>query len=391
MSTEARFEPPDAALAGHRWRRVADGAEPHPPLVAELYRDVLNAAVPAARPPRAVSLGGHLYVREGTTSEPAGDAALGSNADDRWSREWEPRVERLAGELRALDPARIEPGAWDRTLRSLVEAYADVTRGVRAATVQPVLAATAVFVDAYVARFGAPARADACALLEGFPMRGSQREAAVWQLSRLLRSQGSRLSQTFGPTTGQREYRTRLARLLAEFGDTVDGCRQDAPTWADEPAIVTRLIRAAAARPDSESPAAAEERRLARRLALEERLRGAAPAGEAVAGLLEMLPCAQQLRPALDRRDLGCDQRLAAAARSLWLTVARHLEERRRLAATGDVFYLERAELVQALEGGDVPSAAELERRRVRHAGFRSALPPAFVGAAEPAGGSREA
>ena len=387
MSTEVRFELPDLALARHRWRRLgAERAESHPPLVAEMYLEVLNAHVPVAASPRAVSLGGYLYIREDAASDPDGDASDALGAEDRWRREWQPRVERLAGELRALDPAEAEAGGWDRTLQSLVGAYAEVTCGVRISTVQPVVVAATGFIDAYVAHFGEPARADALALLDGFPTRSSELDAAIWQLSRLLRSQGSRLSQTFGPTAGQREYRKRYAKLLAEFGETADGCRQDAPTWSEDASIPTRMIRDASARPDPASPAAEQAGRHARRLALELRLRAAARGEEAVAGLLEMLPSAQQLRIARDRRDTGCDQRLAAAARSMWLAIARQLEAHGRLAATDDVFYLERAELVQALKGGEALSLAELERRRARHAAFRTSVPPALLGAAAPAG-----
>lgn len=383
VTTEARFELPEPALAQHRWRRMsADGAEPHPPLVAELYADAVNAAGAPTEPPRAISLGGYLYLREGAASEPTGDASGASSAEDRWRRAWQPQVERLVAELRALDPSTVEPGAWDATLRAFVEAYGETARGVRVATVDPVVAAAAGFVEAYATQFGEAARADADALLDGFPTRSSEREAAIWQLSRLLRSEGSRVSATFGPTAGQRAYRARLARLLAEFGETVDGCRQDGPTWAEEPSILTQLIRAAATRPDSESPIAAAESDRARRLALEQRLREAAFGDTAVVGLLELLPLAQQLSGALDRRDLGRDQRLAAAARSMWLAIARHLPERGRLAAIDDVFYLERAELAQALEGRAAPSPVVIEARRASHAAFRAAEPPALLGSA---------
>jgi hypothetical protein len=385
VAAEVHFQLPDAALTAHLWRLAGgDPSQPHPPLIAGLYVDVINGPAGEKGVPRAVAVGGNLYLRANAEAlanlANLGDAGHAAGRLDRWRAEWLPQVERLTAGMRDLD-LDDAAGRSSEALRSHIEAWATIASGVRTAVVEPAERDAADLVDAFVAHHGEQRRDDARALLEGFPSRRSGRAIAVWELSRLLRSEGSRLSRTFGPTDGQRDYVRQHARTLEEYGDTTDGWRQDVPTWREDPSMLTECIREAAAWPDEASPAAAEQRRRERRATIEAELGAAAARDEAAARICEMLPAAQQRALVLDARDAACEQ-LVAASRAMWLAVGRHLAERDLLSEVGDVFYLERLEVLAALDDGPAPAAADLALRRVRRAAFAAATPPLVLGAA---------
>lgn len=365
MSTDVSFELPEAALSAHRWRLAyAHDAQSHPPLVAELYADLLGND--------AVAVGGYLYeradVREAGTADTAG-------ALDRLHGEWLPRVEELTSTLGSVNTAQLDGD----TLAGLVEDWSAVVSGLRQDVLDPAERVARRFVDAFAAHFGADRQDDARALIEAIPSRASRRAAVVWELSRLLRSQGSRLSQTFGPTGGQREYMQLREQAQRDFPNAVPGYRQDVPSWSEDHAVVTRAVREAAALPDAASPLDAQQRRLAQRHAAQGQLAASATEPR-VAELMALLPAAQEHALAVDALAEPV-ARLLAAARAMWLGLGSRLEARGTLARAADVFYLQRAELADALEGGDAPATEEVAQRRAHHAAFEEATPPPILGA----------
>ena len=379
MSIEVSFELPDPALASSRWRLACEGiAEAHPPLIAELYADVLGAD--------GLAVGGYVYVRD---EDPAG--GLGEpapNALDRLDAEWRPRVDALAAALDGLDPGAVGEGGWVHALGARIGEWAAITQGLRRDVLDPAERVATAFANEFAAHFGEGRRDDARALVEAIPSRGSRRAIAVWELSRLLRSQGSRLSATFGPTTGQRVYMQQLERARDEFGGAVPGWRQDIPSWREDRAMLTRSIRRSAMLRDGASPIGAHERRAAQREATEAELATSAPAATAAADaaverLQTMLPEARALALALDTLSEPTET-LVAAARAMWLRVGRHLEGRGVLAARADVFYLARSELLAALQDGHAPAPDEIAERRARHAAYEAVEPPVLLGAGEP-------
>ena len=361
MSGEARFALP-GALAARRWR--LEGREAHPPLVAGLL----------AQPPYAVAVGGYVYVRD----DPAA-AAEAASGDSGWREEWLPRIEALIGAFGGLGPDAAPSGRWDEALGERFEAWAAVSRGLRAAVAAPAARALDAFGEAYAARFGEGRRGEARDLAAPLPSRASRRAEAVWELSRLLRSEGSRLSQTFGPTGGQREYLRRFARAAGEFGDAAPGCRQDVAGWREDRALLTRAVREAAALPVAASPLEA------RRAALERRDAFAAEADGALRAL------AEEARRRAGELDALAEhaERLTAAARAAWLRLARPLAARGALPEPAAVFLLDRAGLAAALGGGDAPDADELARRRAALDAYAAAEAPERLGGRRAAGRAR--
>lgn len=365
MSTEVSFELPEGALSAHRWRLACGrDAEPHPPLIAELYADLLGGDT--------VVVGGYMYERADTPASGDTDAP---DALDRLHGEWLPRVEELTSALGEVDPTRLDGDA----LTTLIANWRDVATGLRDEVLDPARGAAGAFVEGFVARFGYDRRPGAQALIEAIPSRASRRAAVVWEMSRLLRSQGSRLSATFGPTGGQREYMQLRQRAQRDFPHAVPGLRHDVPSWSEDHAMVTRAVRDAAAQPDAASPIEAEQRRRAARNAAQAEL--AASATEpAVAVLMALLPAAQEHALALDALAEPA-VRLVAAARVMWLGAGTRLAERGAIADASDVFYLRQTELVAALDGGGGPGSDELRQRRAAHAASEEATPPPTLGA----------
>ncbi|MCY4455574.1 MAG: hypothetical protein OXC56_04580 [Chloroflexi bacterium] len=368
MSVDVSFELADPTLAEHRWRLACErDSQAHPPLVAELYAEIGGDSVEA--------VGGYLYLRAEDSDDDRNDAT--PNDRDRLDEEWLPRMEALATALDGLEPDAVDERGWAVALGVRIDEWAAIAQGVHRDVLGPAGRAAAAFTDAFVAHFGEGRREDAQALIAAPDSRDARRAVALWELSRILRSQGSRLSATFGPTGGQRVYMQGLDRAREEFPDTTPGRRQDVPTWREDRAMVTRSIRAAAMQPDAASPLEAQRRRDA----LETEL-GAATGNGAVEGLRAVLPAARAQALALDALSEPAE-RLVAAARSMWLRIGRHLESRGALAGAGDVFYFTRAELIAALDGGDGPAHDEIAARRTEHAAFEAAVPPAILWSGE--------
>ena len=367
MSSGVSFDLPDPALAVHRWRLACPhDAEAHPPLIAGLYAEIHGAA--------ALAVGGYLYTRDEATGGGADATGEGTGPLDRLYVEWLPRVEALAASLDGIDPAQLGPGM----LAGPIEEWSKLAAGVRDEVLQRAERAATAFVEAFTAHFGEGRDDDARTLIEAIPSRASRRAAVVWEMSRLLRSQGSRLSATFGPTGGQREYWLLRDRAQREFPFRVPGYRQDLPSWSEDHATITRAVRAASALPDEASPITAQQRRLQQRNTAQAELARAAMQPGA-ADLMALLPKAQEQGLAVDAlaEPVG---RLIASARSMWLRAGADLETRGALADGGDVFYLMRSELFAALAAGIGPAPDEIARRRAAHAAFEAATPPSTLG-----------
>lgn len=364
MSTEVSFEPPEAALPAHRWRLACEGdPQSHPPLIAELYADLLGDG--------AAAVGGYLYERADT---PGVETDASSGALDRLHGAWLPRVEALTSTLGAVNATHFDGDALAR----LVDDWRAVVSGLRNEVLDPAERVAERFVDEFASHFGGR-HDDARALIEAIPSRASRRAAVVWEMSRLLRSQGSRLSQTFGPTGGQRAYMQLREHARRDFPHAVPGYRQDVPSWSEDHAMVTRAVREAAALPDAASPVEAQRRRRARRTAAQAEL-AASATDPRVSDLMARLPAAQEHALAVDALAEPV-ARLLAAARAMWLGLGSRLEANGALSGAADVFYLRRAELSTALSGGSGPATSEIARRRAEHAAFEEATPPPILGA----------
>src|SRR5205814_3260263 len=111
------------------------------------------------------------------------------------------------------------------------------------------------------------------------------------------------------------EFQSALAAMLAEFGQTTDMWRRDAPSWEEDPAVPLAIVREYARLPEGQGPRDSAERQRLRREALEAELISEAPE------LLDKLRAGQQFLPCAEDHNFLCDQRTAAASRRRWLNI----------------------------------------------------------------------
>src|SRR3972149_5055267 len=172
----------------------------------------------------------------------------------------------------------------------------------------------------------------------------------------------------------QRFRQAFLARFGQERLDDLEALLMGAPNASVDRAVklweLSRVLRAAPALLDA----------LGRGTDLPGGGRGLGGTDGSAAALVPLMEMAQEFVPNLEDHNYHSDQRISAASRARWLAIGRHLQAKGMRAAPDDVFYLQREELVPALEGQRAPSRAVLAARRRVLAEARATMPPPFLG-----------
>jgi pyruvate,water dikinase len=388
-TADVPFELPDPALAEHAWELNEHMASS----LAPLSGSVAGLGRPQASEdgvPNSVRINGYGYTRAGVTPPFSAETPESADVISGWQDAWLGPVEECASVFEAFDPSTVAPGGWRDTIEDQQKQFMSVFMGVHRATVAPAGAASREFTARYAKRFGEGSEPDSVALLQGVPNETSDRIGALWAASRLARSHPALAEQLSNGTAPQAiegeaadEFRQQIDQLLARFGHTTQSGLEDLPTWNENPTQVAGLILRYAEQGDDAAPVHAEQRTVRRREELEGQLRAAAGEGGEAAALLALLPIAQQLVPATEDHNLLADQRLHSASRTRWLAIGQHLRDAGRVAEAGDAFYFTLDELVDALEGGDAPPAAEIAYRREQQLAWRSVAPPSRLEATE--------
>jgi len=389
MTKDVKFELPDPALEQYTWVLWDEhGPSSRPPLLLGEGPFPGNDPSPL---PRSIIVNGFMYMRDGGGfgfGNPFGmPEAPPRSVEDmrRWRQVWLPEVEKVVVQLESFDPASVPPGAWQRTLAAQSADQMRVFAGVHRTTIFPGHQALQRFRQAFLARFGQERLDDLEALLMGAPNASVDRAVKLWELSRVLRAAPALLDALDRGTDlpeGPRAdaFREGFAGLMAEYGATTNADLEDLPTWREDRSIPMAIIRAYARQPDESGPRAAARRQRERRLQIEAELRELARTDASVAALVPLMEMAQEFVPNLEDHNYHSDQRISAASRARWLAIGRHLRAKGMLAAPDDVFYLQREELVPALEGQREPSKAVLAERRRVLAEARATMPPPFLG-----------
>lgn len=338
--------------------------------------------------PGQLYVNGYAYSRDWQMPPRPGPFDLEALAG--WQERLFPAIEGVRVAFDTFDPASVEAGSWRERLLALDAAFDAVFGRVHMETMAVVLTASSRWMEIHAERFGAERRDDALALLAGFANTSTARTVALWQLSRIARTDEEVRAEVAagrvpsGDSAGARAFREQFASLLERFGDTTTMHLIDLPTWREDAAIPLAMVAAMALEGDERDPGAAEERARARRIELERELSSA--------GLDEdgwnVLQAAQQLAPISEDHNLHCDQALIAASRRRWLQVGEAMRERGLLDAADDVFYLSIDEVVAGLEAGETVAGDLVGRRRERQARWRAVAPPTRLGAG--AGSSAE-
>jgi len=379
---------PDPALEQYTWVYENEhGPASQPPLTRG------SAFGPPADPdslPSRLTINGYSYYRAGPDGEMPAPPALpdlaGLTALETWRTKWLSQVNALFDELCGFEPDDVPAGQWREVLDRQAAEFGRVFAGVHGECVLTSGRLAEDFTDAYCEVFGEERRADAHALLQGFPNRTLDRAIALWGLGRQLRADAPLLAavrddaRAGAPSVGDAGFEGRFAAFLEEFGHTIDQQVADAPTWREDPRPGLDLVLRYAEEPEDAAPERASAEQAARRERLESELRARAEDDERARPLLEALPAAQELLPVREDHNTICDQRLAAASRYRWLSIGRLLTTRGHLEGPDDVFYLTLDELVEALETGSAPAGTVLEDRQRQQAAFRSVQPPPVLG-----------
>ena len=385
MPDAVPFALPAPALEAYTWVYEGEHAPAsQPPLTRNVFG--LDRRT-GSEPPTRLSINGYTYLRADVA--PAFTAPVpddGQTAFARWRDTWFPQVEVLRNDLDTFDPSQVSQPQWGEVIKEQARTFGRVFGGVHSEAVGPSGRVAEAFIERYVEWAGEMRRGDAHALLQGFPNRTLDRAIALWELSRLIRSDPI-LEQALvsWPSTRNlppvlRIFEKEFPAFLTEYGDTLDAFIQDAPTWRENPVVPLTIIRSYARRADDESPTARVAAQRQRREALETELRTAAAESPHAADLTARLPEAQELIRVREDHNFLCDQRLLAASRHRWLTIGEHLITCDTMERADDVFYYELPELVATLEGGPPLPQTEIERRRQLQTAYRAASPTPVLG-----------
>jgi phosphohistidine swiveling domain-containing protein len=389
MSENVRFELPDPRLEEYTWV-LFDEHMPVPasPLIGNHFGSF--GRVQEEFPPRSLQINGLTYMRSDAVPRPEGSTQgqpFPASVEEmrRWRAEWQPEVDRVIAALANFDPATVAPGAWAAILEEQRREYWRVFGAVHRTAVFPAHQVSSRFQQAYVERFGEARREDALALLQGIPNASLERAGMLWALSRIARAHPEVLEALdrgveIPLTPGGQVFHEEIQKLLDRFGSSAEGFVEDRPNWREDPSLPLAMVRAYARLEDGRGPLDMAEQQKQRRERLEAELRALAPKDPEVADLLQLLPLAQEHLPNLEDHNYYTDQCLTAASRARWLNIGRHLQGQRLIDAADDIFFLERSELIETLEGRMTPDKALIEKRRAHLQALRSVAPPPVLG-----------
>ncbi len=181
------------------------------------------------------------------------------------------------------------------------------------------------------------------------------------------------------------EFGRELAELRRRHGHRLAARDLSYPTWGERPELVVDMVRRLAAA----TPATARADVESVLSSVRERLE-TGPLGGIRWRLFELgLHWCQEYYAVRENMRYHADYFLAAF-RSLALAAARVLRDRGALEREGDVFYLTREELLDALRGESPPDLSERAAgRRREYDGFGAAVPPEVIWGDEDGGADR--
>lgn len=300
-------------------------------------------------------------------------AALG--VAERWRSTYRPRSEAITAELRALRPERLEPAeaatAFDRLLELVREQWR-----IHFLTVIPVHAARELLHDAYVERLGKADELEPYRLLEGLPNETLDADEMLWSVARLA------LELDVAEPIAELPADVALVRLrdthhgrtvlgalegyLARFGGRSRLHELSEPRQAEDPALALQSVRLFLEHP-VDLPAERSARRAERDALLAVALERIAD-DEQRAGFAELVGRVSDAVELEETHAYYIDYPGLSATREALLGFGARLVAEGRLEARADVFFVERAELAEALRTPWGPELSPVagERRAAR-------------------------
>jgi pyruvate,water dikinase len=259
-----------------------------------------------------------------------------------------------------------------------------------------VLLSSSAFADLYDKVMQPEEPTEAYRLLQGFPTTSVDAAKGLWALSRLALTtpvlmelfaarKGDELLAALDENEDGREFRRRLDQFLFEYGWRHDAVYDlaDVP-WHEDPAIPLGNIRAMMGLPESEDPELQYQANVAAREELFAKLREKlADDPDTMAKFDELYEAARYSFPLTEDHAFYIDQMYIGVFRRFVLAVGDRLVANGVFDQAGDVFFLYRDEVVDALQNGGDKRALVAERR----ASFERAgnvIPPTPLGTPPP-------
>ena len=223
-------------------------------------------------------------------------------------------------------------------------------------------------------------------LVQGYGNKSVEAGHALWRVSktaaaipavheRILRDESAQnCLAALECEHAARPFLDEFAAFLDEFGWRADLFELSQPTWAEDPTIPLRQLRAYLKLPTYDPIAELEHQAAVREQAISETMKRIAPdAQQHLRAILEVVKDAVRLQ---EDHNYYIDQRCAYAPRRLILAAGRRLFD-----DPADVFYLRSVQLVAALRGEALDMRALAHDGRREMARWAQVTPPPWIGA----------
>jgi len=310
---------------------------------------------------------------------------------DRWYKQYEPEVRSINDETLNGDYSKL----GDRDLSGLLEALTQKRERegeLHFLAVFPAMGAVMLFDQVYRELFSEPRADEHFELLQGFPNKSMEANAAIWRLSQEARklpkvldiingqpahSVHSSLPQVNGGTG----FQAQVHEYLREYGWRAAELDIAEVTWFEDATPVYKLVKEYASQEGYDPDAEFRDQVAARQAREKKLIAKAADRGEM---FRQVLGFAQQYLPIQEDHNFWIDQVGLCVERVPVLEAGRRLVEAGRIRQRDDIFFLEYAELQDALRGGRGDLTELVGRRRAEREFFRNNAPPPALGTMPP-------
>jgi phosphohistidine swiveling domain-containing protein len=312
---------------------------------------------------------------------------------ERWDKEWQPQIIETVSRRVRQDYGAMSDAELLRTWDEMFEEVKD--RWYIHGLLLYGFFAAGQFADLYKEVTGSDDEKLGYEALQGFETMATWSARGLWKLSRSVRAdpellgifEGSNpediVSQLNSSVTG-RAFMNDLTAYLDEFGWRADSVYElTHPSWREDPRIAVNAIQGYLAIEDDHGPDSQLESAIKRR---EELLADArARIGDDSARLQKFNAAYESIRcftPLVEDHNHWIDQMGDISMRYPALELGRRCVAVGTLAASEDIFHLERADIVEAMSGVDKKDLAAHRKANLAH--FARVVPPPFIGPPPP-------
>ena len=310
---------------------------------------------------------------------------------DRWYKQYEPEVRSINDETLNGDYSKL----GDRDLSGLLEALTQKRERegeLHFLAVFPAMGAVMLFDQVYRELFSEPRADEHFELLQGFPNKSMEANAAIWRLSQEARKLPKVLDIINGQPAhsvhsslpqinGGAGFQAQVHEYLREYGWRAAELDIAEVTWFEDATPVYKLVKEYASQEGYDPDAEFRDQVAARQAREKDLIAKAADRGEM---FRQVLGFAQQYLPIQEDHNFWIDQVGLCVERVPVLEAGRRLVEAGRIRQRDDIFFLEYAELQDALRGGRGDLTELVGRRRAEREFFRNNAPPPALGTMPP-------